>query len=523
MAGMNGTDGSSNFGDLVLEEVPSSVVEFMELIVATAVIVGACVASCVLPEKRPTSSAHNRFICVLWYVCFPLILVGHSLRIYVLPCLLSYAIGTCGKLWLWVGAKLCCCLNCGCFRRMSCCICFKFDDVKFPPCAESLGPVEGVDATDVEWKRGGEIFEAGRGGDDASEGEQARLFAGEIEPNDIGQGQLGDCWLLTAFVCLAEFPGAIQSVFLTNEFNPRGRYVIKLFNGYTHSYEELQIDDYIPVTKGCEPLFAKPNDRELWVLLLEKAFAKLLGSYHKLDGGYSLWGLQALTGDEVSNWRLEKGGSWGEYEIRYKDSLSEINFYKRIIDGKHSTTSGSAEFFEKLEQWDSEECVLAASTSGHDTTQEGDTTSTHGLVAGHAYALTTVKKVGSHRMLRLRNPWGQFEWDGDWSDSSPLWKKHGDVCRACEGGGEAADDGFFWMEFTDFCTHFQSVDVCHRSRGIRCACCVFNLGAAVRALQTSLRLLLLLLTRHGAFAHSDVRLDVHEDAGCKGPTIGCTL
>ena len=131
---------------------------------------------------------------------------------------------------------------------MSCCICFKFDDGEFPPGAESLGAMESVDTKDVEWKRGGEIFEAGRGGDaDTSEGQQAKLFAGKIEPNDIGQGQLGDCWLLTAFVCLAESPGAIQSVFLTNEFNPRGRYVIKLFNGYTQSHEELEIDDYVPV------------------------------------------------------------------------------------------------------------------------------------------------------------------------------------------------------------------------------------------------------------------------------------
>ena len=484
---MNATDGSGSdaFGDLIPDETESE--QCAELIIAAAIIFLACIASCLLPEKRPTSSrgsANGRCICVLWYVCFPLILVGHSLRIYVLPCLLSYAIGTCGKLWLCVGSKLCCCLNCGCFRRMSCCICYKFDDGEFPPGAESLGDLGSVDTKGVEWKRGGEIFEAGRGGDSGtSEGQHAQLFAGEIEPNDIGQGQLGDCWLLTSFVCLAEFPGAIQSVFLTNEFNPRGRYVVKLFNGYTQSHEELEIDDYVPVRKGtCEPLFAKPHGRELWVLLLEKAFAKFLGSYQKLDGGFSLWGLQALTGDKVSNWRLEKGGSWGEYEIRYNGSLSEIAFYKRLLPGGgHSTTSGSSEFFEKLEQWDREECVLAASTSGHDTTSAGATTSTHGLVAGHAYAVTTVKKVGSHRMLRLRNPWGQFEWDGDWSDSSSLWEKHGDVRRACEGGGEACDDGFFWMEFTDFCAHFKSVDVCHRSRGIRCGFHVSKLSAAAGA------------------------------------------
>ena len=36
-----------------------------------------------------------------------------------------------------------------------------------------------------------------------------------------------------------------------------------------------------------------------------------MGSYHALDGGYSLWGLQALTGDAVANWTLEDDGCWG--------------------------------------------------------------------------------------------------------------------------------------------------------------------------------------------------------------------
>lgn len=44
------------------------------------------------------------------------------------------------------------------------------------------------------------------------------------------------------------------------------------------------IDDRIPCRPDGRPLFARPNGKEAWVLLLEKAFAKLWGSYEALDG-----------------------------------------------------------------------------------------------------------------------------------------------------------------------------------------------------------------------------------------------
>ena len=52
-----------------------------------------------------------------------------------------------------------------------------------------------------------------------------------------------------------------------------------------------------------------------------------------------------------------------------------------------------------------------------------------GLVKGHAYAITDVRKVRLGHgllaffksekldMIRLRNPWGEREWNGPWSDT----------------------------------------------------------------------------------------------------------
>ena len=49
-----------------------------------------------------------------------------------------------------------------------------------------------------------------------------------------------------------------------------------------------------------------------------------------------------------------------------------------------------------------------------------------GLVPGHAYALLSAAEVLSSegqltKIVQVRNPWGNFEWKGDWSDDSPCW------------------------------------------------------------------------------------------------------
>lgn len=44
-----------------------------------------------------------------------------------------------------------------------------------------------------------------------------------------------------------------------------------------------------------------------------------------------------------------------------------------------------------------------------------------GLVQGHAYSLIGAYEGNGVQLVQVRNPWGQHEWTGDWSDNSPLW------------------------------------------------------------------------------------------------------
>jgi hypothetical protein len=72
-----------------------------------------------------------------------------------------------------------------------------------------------------------------------------------------------------------------------------------------------------------------------------------------------------------------------------------------------------------------------------------------GLVSAHGYSVIKAVVYKDLHFLRIRNPWGNSEWKGDWSDDSSLWNERKDVADAL-GGLEKIDDGAFWMERNDF-------------------------------------------------------------------------
>lgn len=84
----------------------------------------------------------------------------------------------------------------------------------------------------------------------------AKIFQGKVEPNDIQQGYLGDCYFLAGLAALSERPDRIFDLFITKETNEHHYYSVKIL--YRGKWRTIDIDDYFPFY-GDEPAFSKSN------------------------------------------------------------------------------------------------------------------------------------------------------------------------------------------------------------------------------------------------------------------------
>jgi calpain-15 len=297
-----------------------------------------------------------------------------------------------------------------------------FVDPVFPPVMKSvrLGAESFALDTLVHWRRPHEIFQ----------GNRVDIFEREIEPNDIKQGSLGDCWFMCSLASLAERPELVRRLFLTKQVNSEGIYHVRFCKG--GEWVTVTVDDYFPCFPQGTPIFSRSHGNELWVLLLEKAYAKLHGSYGLLRGGWASEGMIDLTGCPTESIDFAKDSG--------KQLLGDDGLWPLL---KFEDENGS---------------LISASTPGEDRwTEVGGPKKQGGLVPGHAYTVIQVKEAFSNRLLNLRNPWGWFEWDGDWGDNSPLWTTQ--MQQALEPVLDEKD-GTFWMSYEDFVAQFSAVNIC---------------------------------------------------------------
>jgi len=149
----------------------------------------------------------------------------------------------------------------------------------------------------------------------ARNGTTTAVFTDGVDANDIRQGSLGDCYLLSAMSIIAHSrPELIKKIFHpeSRTYRNEGIYTIMLYNGKTANL--VTVDDKFLVGASKRHAFVRlvtdpaSNEREIWPLLVEKAYAKFHGSYSNIEGGLVHAALEELT-----------NGAGSSYQLRQKD------------------------------------------------------------------------------------------------------------------------------------------------------------------------------------------------------------
>ncbi|MEQ2262314.1 Calpain-5 [Xenotaenia resolanae] len=278
------------------------------------------------------------------------------------------------------------------------------------------------------------------------------LFVDGISAHDLHQGQLGNCWFVAACSSLASREALWQKVIPDWKDQEWDKEKPETYAGIFHfhfwrfgQWVDVVIDDRLPTVNG-ELVYCHSNDRnEFWSALVEKAYAKMCGCYEGLDGGNTADALVDFTGGISEPVDLIENG--------YKNEEEKLHdLFERVL--KVHSRGGLIS------------CSIRAMTA-----QDMEAKLACGLVKGHAYAVTDVRKVrlghgllaffksDKLSMIRMRNPWGQREWNGPWSDSSEEWKKVSKSERE-RMGVTVQDDGEFWMTFDDFIANFTDLILC---------------------------------------------------------------
>jgi len=208
--------------------------------------------------------------------------------------------------------------------------------------------------------------------------------------------------------------------------------------------------------------YSKARHNQLWVPFVEKAYAKIHGSYRAISGGHVEEAFLDLTGAPTAVY----------------------NFDHQDFNPRH--------FWSELVKFRSQRLPMGCGTS----------TSQGGIVGMHAYSILDVREVrnvglgffrdklaqgilgnvsgfteldGTVRLLRIRNPHGQGEWKGEFSDKSPVWERlianknvswnqsKGMVDLTAPQSPELkrtmVNDGTFWIDYDSFLMGFSNVDV----------------------------------------------------------------
>ncbi|XP_077078382.1 calpain-10 [Siphateles boraxobius] len=269
---------------------------------------------------------------------------------------------------------------------------------------------------------------------------QPQLFPDDPVKAHPKQGILGDCWLLCACSMLLKNQHLLNKVFppeqpLWGDCAYHGEFRFRFWrNGH---WIEVRVDDRLPCINDTLCFSRCQSPRAFWVALLEKAYAKLHGSYERLWAGQVCEAMVDMSGTIVVRWSL-KGA---ESSQQSSDTQTQHTSNGTIL----------SQLSLELKERCAISCCVHSASMGVPELGQFHAMS---VVEWTNVVTTTGDQV---ELIRIRNPWGRRSWVGVWRESGSGWASLEASCTQALLRRTA--EGEFWMDVKEFQQEFDEITV----------------------------------------------------------------
>ncbi|XP_052719563.1 calpain-15-like isoform X2 [Crassostrea angulata] len=249
-------------------------------------------------------------------------------------------------------------------------------------------------------------------------------------PDDAIQGAAENCWFLCAVSLLSQKEELLKDIFITESFCEEGLYQVRLCKD--GNWKTVIVDDRFPCDKKGNLKYSRSQNKQLWVMLLEKAAAKLYGGYEALHSGLVVESLAMLTGEPCEHIDLKGSDEEKEDDNKLKLDLDKL--------------------WTELKAWHSSRYLIGISTP--EDLQQGE------LESSHCYPVLEVQEMNDTKLMKL---WTCSDHKhcitGCLTSNVDLQKEKKRLLRNLK-------TGEFWISFEDeFIKYFNSLSVCKTDEG----------------------------------------------------------
>ena len=291
---------------------------------------------------------------------------------------------------------------------------------------KTLGEILFKEYTDIDWKRESESIN-----NNINILPQDNIFI-----NKIVYSKLSNPNLFSAINALGNYPERIKKLFINTKKDTTCLYAVNICrNG---NLQQVVIDDFFPFNqKHNNKSFITEENGLLWPQILEKAYAKIYGSYNLIAEK----SMESILKDLICA-PVITIDSFGD---SLSKELLEAYEKKWIIMAGAGDTDASEELLRDLglpPNSDHEICLVYKLT---DENINQITSNSLNIPTNDDY----------NTVLKIRNLLGKIEWIGDWSDYSGLWNDNFKSILNYNPGEKS-----FYMNLKDFKLYFSRIKIC---------------------------------------------------------------